>query len=247
MDDNEAPVNDRDRQLVGRLAAFASAPLDADLAERCASRLRQGTRSHGRALRSMLLVAAVVTALLVTSVGLAAADTLPDSVQDVAHRALDRVGVHVPPGHNRYNDPAACPGGPYDNHGAYVRTHKDDPNAGKSPCGKPVKATKRADGSGTESESGHGKAGTGEKHTGPPPWAHGQSHAGKGDEKTDDKTTGQKNATSDDEEDDAPTGVAPAPSTTSPSHPSSTTMPPTTTTTTTVPEPAETTETSSPQ
>ena len=57
----------------------------------------------------------------------------------------------------------------------------------------------------------------------------------------------QKNATSDDGEDDTPTGVAPEPSTTSPSQPSSTTMPPTTTTTTTVPAPAETTETSSPQ
>ena len=196
----------------------------------------------------MLLVAAVVTVLLVTSVGLAAADTLPDPAQDVAHRALDTVGVHVPPGHDRYNDPAVCPGGPYDNHGAYVRTHKDDPNAGKSPCGKPVKATKHADGSGTESETGDGSAGTDEKDTGPPPWAHGQSHAGKGDEKAkDQKTKGQKNATSDDQEDDAPTGVAPAPSTTSPPQPSSTTMPPTTTTTTTVPESAETTETSSPQ
>jgi hypothetical protein len=240
MDDNEVPLSDADSQLVDRLAAFASAPLDAGVAARCASRLRDGARPHGRVVRSMLLVAAVVTALLLTSVGLAAADTLPDPVQDVAHRALGTVGVHVPPGHDRYNDPAVCPGGPYDNHGAYVRTHKDDPDAGKSPCGKPVKATKHADGSGTD-----------EKDTGPPPWAHGQSHAGKGNDKANDqKTKDKKHATTDDHEDDAPTGVAPAPSTTSPPPSSSTTMPPTTTTTTTtttVPESADTPETSSPQ
>jgi hypothetical protein len=61
-------------------------------------------------------------------------------VQDVAHNALDAVGVHVPPGHNRYNDPTVCPGGPYRNHGAYVRAHTSDPNAGASPCGKPVQS-----------------------------------------------------------------------------------------------------------
>jgi hypothetical protein len=246
MDDNEVPVNDADPQLVGRLAALASAPLDADVAARCASRLRDGTRPHGGVARPMLLVAAVVAVLILTSVGLAAADTLPDPAQDVAHRALDTVGVHVPPGHDRYNDPAVCAGGPYENHGAYVRTHQDDPNAGKSPCGKPVKATKHADGSGTESETGQGSAGADEKDTGPPPWAHGQSHAGKGNEKAkDQKAKGQKNATTDDGEDDAPTGVAPAPSTTSLPSPSSTTVPPTTTTTT-MPVSPETTETTQP-
>jgi hypothetical protein len=58
----------------------------------------------------------------------------------MAHGALDAVGVHVPPGHVRYNDPVVCPGGPYRNHGAYVRAHKSDPNAGNSPCGKPVQS-----------------------------------------------------------------------------------------------------------
>jgi hypothetical protein len=229
MDDNEVPVSDADPQLVQRLAAFASAPLDPDLASRCASRLRDGARPRRRAVRSMLLVAAVVTALLVTSVGLAAADTLPDSVQDAAHRALDTVGVHVPPGHDRYNDPAVCAGGPYENHGAYVRTHKDDPNAGKSPCGKPMKSTTHVDGSGTEDDFGNSGRGTDEKDTGPPPWAHGQPKTGTGD----DQAKVQNDLQENEKESDAPAEVAPAPS--------STTVP-----TTTVPESADTTETSSP-
>jgi hypothetical protein len=241
MDDNEVPVRDADRQLVQRLAAFASAPLDPDLAARCASRLRDGARPRRRAVRSMLLVAAVVTALLVTSVGLAAADTLPDSVQDVAQRALDKVGVHVPPGHDRYNDPAVCAGGPYENHGAYVRTHKDDPNAGKSPCGKPMKSTTHVDGSGTEDDFGNSGRGTDEKGTGPPPWAHGQPKAGTGD----DQAKVQNDLQENEKGSDAPAEVAPAPSsTTSLPQPSATTVP--TTTTTTVPESADTTETSSP-
>jgi hypothetical protein len=84
---------------------------------------------------------------------------LPAPVQDVAHHALDAVGVHVPPGHQRFNDPATCPGGPYANHGAYVRAHHDDPNAGESPCGKPLNAV--APGHGPDADKnepgGHGK------------------------------------------------------------------------------------------
>jgi hypothetical protein len=91
------------------------------------------------------------------SVGLAAADVLPAPVQDVAHHALDTVGVHVPPGHQRFNDPATCPGGPYANHGAYVRAHHDDPNAGSSPCGKPLGAVNPGHDSNSDQPGDHGK------------------------------------------------------------------------------------------
>jgi hypothetical protein len=87
-----------------------------------------------------LLPAAAAVAVLGSGVGLAAADTLPAPAQEVAHKALGVVGVHVPPGHERFNDPAECPGGPYRNHGAYVKAHKDDPDASKSRCGKPLHA-----------------------------------------------------------------------------------------------------------
>ena len=83
---------------------------------------------------------------MVGSMGLATAGALPDTAQDAAHTVLDKVGVNVPAGHERYNDPGVCPGGPYKNHGAYVRAHKDDPNAGTSPCGKPLNAVNHPSG-----------------------------------------------------------------------------------------------------
>jgi hypothetical protein len=130
MDDNTTPMDEPDEELARRLAAFASAPLDPNVAARCTRRLRDGLRARRRATRAAVLVAALVGTMLLSGVGLAAADTLPDPVQEVAHTTLAKVGVHVPPGHERYNDPVVCPGGPYKNHGAYVRAHKDDPDAG---------------------------------------------------------------------------------------------------------------------
>src|SRR3954451_176716 len=83
--------------------------------------------------RPAVAVAAMV-GFLFGSLGLASAGALPDSVQDVAPDLLAPVGVDVPPGHVRFNDPTECPGGPYTNHGDYVKQHKDDPNAGQSDC-----------------------------------------------------------------------------------------------------------------
>jgi len=101
------------------------------------------------------------------SLGLASAGALPDSVQDVAHDVLDHVGVDVPPGHDRFNDPTECPGGPYKNHGDFVKQNKDNASsAAQSDCGKPLVSTQHSDessngteGSGQESDD-HGQSGS---------------------------------------------------------------------------------------
>ena len=126
----------------------------------------------------MLVSAAAIVGFAAGGVGLAAANVLPAPAQDVAHRALDAVGVHVPPGHVRYNDPTVCPGGPYANHGAYVRSHQDDPNAGNSPCGKPVRSVDpagKSDTSDTNNDSETNDKGKSAKSNGhgPPPRTHG--------------------------------------------------------------------------
>jgi hypothetical protein len=160
-----------------RLLAFGSAPLASGVADRTLERVRAAGRPKMSGARLKFLSAAALAGFAAGGVGIAAAaNVLPAPAQDVAHNALDAVGVHVPPGHVRYNDPTACPGGPYANHGAYVRAHKDDPNAGASPCGKPVQsvgATGRTDTSDPNADkSDKGKAGKSNSH-GPPAWAHG--------------------------------------------------------------------------
>ena len=140
MDEDDLLPADEHADLIGRLRSFGAAPLPPGVAARSLDRIRGNAGPRGRLLPVKVLVAATAGALVFGGVGLAAADVLPAPVQDVAHTTLDRVGVHVPPGHDRYNDPAVCPGGPYRNHGAYVRAHKNDPAAGKSPCGKPVQS-----------------------------------------------------------------------------------------------------------
>ena len=120
------------------------------------------------------MAAAAAGGFLIGSVGLASAGSLPAPAQDAARSALSTVGINVPPGHDRYNDPTKCPGGPYANHGAYVRAHPNDPNAGASPCGKPNKAVKQAGNGATPGapEDNGNDNGNGGRH-GPPPWAHG--------------------------------------------------------------------------
>ena len=101
---------------------------------------------------------------MIGSVGLASAGALPGPAQDVAHSALGVLGVHVPPGKDRYNGPEC---GDVANHGEYVDAHPDDPAAGKSPCGKPNRAVKHPQRSGTDPAGVPGDAG----RKGPPPWA----------------------------------------------------------------------------
>jgi hypothetical protein len=170
------PFSDQDYLAMrGRLRALGSAPLHSGVADRVLERVRSGVRPKLRGGRLKLLSAVAIAGFAASGVGLAAADVLPAPVQDAAHRALDTVGVNVPPGHNRYNDATVCPGGPYANHGAYVRAHSSDPNAGKSKCGKPVKSVNPSTGTGGADDRGQG-AGQGK-----PSRAHGNGKPKKDD------------------------------------------------------------------
>ncbi len=155
MDEHD-PFSDQDYpETRRRLRALGSEPLGSGVADRVLASVRSAGRPKVSRARLKLLSAAAVAGFAAGGVGLAAADVLPAPVQDMAHGALNAVGVHVPPGHVRYNDPVACPGGPYRNHGAYVRSHKSDPKAGESPCGKPVQSVNPAGGAtGAEGETG---------------------------------------------------------------------------------------------
>lgn len=158
MTDDLGSPDDPSSKIAERLRRFGSAPIDSSLAAATLRRVRGGCQERVSTGRMKWVAAATVAGFMAGSVGLAAADVLPAPVQDVAHHALDAVGVHVPLGHQRFNDPTTCPGGPYANHGAYVRAHRDDPNAGTSPCGKPLQAVDAgASNDQQQSSRGHGK------------------------------------------------------------------------------------------
>jgi hypothetical protein len=232
-DDAFASDEDVLRALEERLAGLGAAPLDADIAERCRAQMRSARR-RPRGLPMKLVPAAAVVVVLGSGVGLAAADTLPAPAQDVAHRALGAVGLHVPPGHERFNDPAECPDGPYRNHGAYVKAHKDDPDAGKSRCGKPTHAGVDDESSDT-APPGADKKQHGKNEHEAPEQAHGhgnkpKDHADKSGDEADDRDAP-----------DAPGASEPEATTTT--EPASTTSTAVATTTTTV---ADTTSTSEP-
>lgn len=141
-----------EHEVVDRLRRFGDQPVDPALSRQVLTSIRTSISSDQHSVQRRRtrrrIAAAAVAGFFAGSLGLASAGALPASLQDTAHSALDRIGVHVPPGHDRFNDPAVCPDAPYKNHGEYVRTHPDDPNAGQSPCGKPTKAVdpdKKAD------------------------------------------------------------------------------------------------------
>src|SRR5438067_1750787 len=233
MSNYENPNEADSFEVTRRLQQFGSAPLDAEVADRVLGRVRAGRAASRRVVRTKLLSAAAVAAFLASGVGLAAADVLPPSAQDVAHNALKTVGVHVPPGHDRYNDATACPGGPYANHGAYVRAHPDDPNAGKSPCGKPTRAVNPSS-PGADNDKGKGAG------NGPPPWAKAsKDKVGKDQGKNDDAKNGEK-------ESDDPAGAL-QPSDTVPKSTPSTHVTGSTTTSSTSPQSTTTTSTSTPE
>ncbi len=132
--------------------------------------------------------------ILVGSAGLATAGALPGPAQGVAHTVLSTVGVHVPGGPQRYDGPEC--GGTYKNHGQYVRSHTQDPDAGQSRCGKPIQAGTGSDstdgpdtpgnssGSASSNSSGHSP---GNSFGSAPGNGHGNTkshgHAGKGGDK----------------------------------------------------------------
>src|SRR4051794_37652947 len=146
---------DGPEDLLRRLRAMGHRPVDPALAAEVMGRVRQPT-AWWRSTK-LKVASAAAGGLLLGSVGLASAGTLPRPVQDAAHGALGAVGVDVPVGTARYNDPTGCPGGPYKNHGAYVKAHPNDPAAGGSPCGKPVTSINHpADDDGTEAPEAGG-------------------------------------------------------------------------------------------
>jgi hypothetical protein len=85
------------------------------------------------------VAAAFFAGLMIGGTGLAAANALPASMQSVAHTTLSKVGVNVPPGHDRVTEGCGTDtnGQPFKNHGQYVKAHKGDSAAGQSDCGKP--------------------------------------------------------------------------------------------------------------
>jgi hypothetical protein len=238
MDEHD-PQDQDFPDLERRLAEFGSAPLDPAVAGRALERVHARGRRKLSGARLKLVSAAAIAGFAAGGVGLAAANVLPAPAQDVAHSALETVGVHVPPGHVRYNDPTVCPGGPYANHGAYVRAHKDDPNAGASPCGKPVRSVDPSgkaknddtnDGDANDDTNGKsGKTNKGNGH-GPPPWAHGNGKPDKQDPESDDADPTTKPTTT-------------TPTTSSSTSTSSTTATSTASTTTTSASTASTTST----
>lgn len=261
MDDNADTTDSAGEHaaLVGRLHDFGQRPVDGDTRRFVLDRIHSPRRPWWRSVK-LRVAAAAGAGFLAGSVGLASAGSLPGPAQQAAHSVLGTVGINVPPGQNRYNDPAACPGGPYRNHGAYVRAHPNDPNAAASNCGKPMKSVNKA-GGGTQApeapdtpdagaDQGHGQ--------GPPPWAHGRNKGAKGNNGNGNKGDDGNEATP-----AAPNGAAPnaqpapsivAPITTAPTT-TTTTAPPTTTTsstttststTTTAPSTTTTTAGSSP-
>ncbi len=137
MDDTD-PIADRLRDL-GRQ------PVEPAVASRHLSAMAAAPSGSSRSRTRLKIGAAFLVGLLVGGTGLASAGALPGPAQDAAHTTLSKVGVKVPQGTERFNDPAVCGTDPatqqpFRNHGQYVKAHKGDPAASQSRCGKPLKA-----------------------------------------------------------------------------------------------------------
>src|SRR5947209_3612464 len=114
-EDMEDEFEGRD-DLRDRLQALGEQPVERDLAARVIQRASGRGASWWQSTK-LKVAAAAAGGFLIGSVGLASAGSLPAPAQDAARSALSTVGINVPPGHDRYNDPSKCPGGPYANHG----------------------------------------------------------------------------------------------------------------------------------
>ena len=155
--------------LEDRLRRLGQAPIAPEVEASHRHAMAHAVSEPGRARFGWRAVAlAVVAGFLVGSTSLAAAGSLPDPAQDVAHDVLGVVGIGVP----RSTD--GCPEGTsYRNHGEYVSAVEaaggDVDEAARSECGKPVHSNK-----GTDKAKGSPGASTdadGDPCTGPPPWA----------------------------------------------------------------------------
>jgi hypothetical protein len=155
--------------IIESLRQLGTAPIDPATASRHLGAM-VGIRPRASLATKVKVGAAFAAGLLVGGTGLATAGALPGPAQDVAHSALSEVGVSVPGGPQRYEGPEC--GGTYKNHGQYVRAHPGDPNAGRSPCGKPLQSTTGA-GSGDQEAPGYADGGPGSNGHGN---GHGQGH-----------------------------------------------------------------------
>ena len=226
--------------LIDRLNALAHHPVDPAVAaehlDAMAAVQPSGRVRHATQLK---VAAGFLAGFLVGGTGLAAAGALPASAQNVAHGALATVGVNVPRHHGpvRYNGPECGvdpqTGQPWRNHGAYVRAHPNDPNAGSSQCGKPVHAPKAQGNGSSDGGPDGGNVPPGQAKGG---HGHGRGHGPGGAAAGDTPDSGEAATT---------TTAAPAPAVTAPA-PTTTTAPPVTTTaaptttSTTAPAPAMT-------
>ena len=90
--------------VVSRLHSVGQQPLGHALEQRVLARAHR-SRSTWMHSTKLKVAAALAGGFMIGSVSLASAGALPDRAQDVARTALGVVGVHVPPGHDRYNGP----------------------------------------------------------------------------------------------------------------------------------------------
>lgn len=169
--------------LIERLRGLGRHPVEPVIAARHLGSMAS-VRVKTRRFVKLKVGTAFFAGLMLGGTGLAYAGALPATVQDAAHGTLSQVGLSVPNGHGpaRYNGPE-CTGGPYANHGQYVRSHKSDPNAGTSRCGKPVQAGNGGASDGTEAPE---TPGTNQGHA---PGAGRSSHGSKAKQPTTPSTT----------------------------------------------------------
>jgi hypothetical protein len=224
--------------LVDRLHEFGRQPVDpATSSEHLTAMAAVGT-GRGRLSTKLKVGLAFGAGLLIGGSGLASAGALPAPAQKVAHSTLSKVGVNVPGGTARFNDPAVCgldpaTQKPFRNHGQYVKAHKGDPAAAESRCGKPLKAGTGADddpaGNPADPAQGKGNPGVG----------NGKGNNGNGVGNGGNKNGRPDKAKDRDEEDQTKPAAPAAPSTTA--KPAPTTTPTTVAATTTTAAPATTT------
>jgi hypothetical protein len=158
-----------DNDLEHRLRRLGEVPLEPQIegAHRLAIAevVRRGGGSRWR-FGWKAVAAAAIAGFLAGSTGLAAAGTLPDTAQDIAHEVLGAVGINVP------RSTEGCPEGTvYRNHGEYVAAVEaaggDVEAAAHSDCGMPL----RGNGNGGGSRGTPRPDTDGDPCTGPPPWA----------------------------------------------------------------------------
>jgi hypothetical protein len=128
-----------DDELISRLSAFASAPVDDDLAAHHEALMGMVAQAPVRHRTRALVAGGTLVAAMFAGTGIAAAaGNLPGPAQKIAHSALAKIGVDVP----KERSTEGCNGKEYKNHGQFM---KDQPKTGearsaaaKSKCGKPI-------------------------------------------------------------------------------------------------------------